>query len=183
MKYIYQNIKVLISKQYTLLIIMSSINLVYMHYCIISSNMLELPLDSTSFFDILLGVVFDTSIIYLFACLLSWGNTKSATAITFFITSIWAIINIIYSHFFNNYITLSAIKQSTSILDPLVIKSTINSIEYKNLFFIVFIHFLLTVSQNNYPSIEKNNIINLFDTSFYYIMRYGFSCVVLPLRT
>lgn len=145
MKYIYQNIKVLISKQYTLLIIMSSINLVYMHYCIISSNMLELPLDSTSFFDILLGVVFDTSIIYLFACLLSWGNTKSATAITFFITSIWAIINIIYSHFFNNYITLSAIKQSTSILDPLVIKSTINSIEYKNLFFIVFsfIFFLL----------------------------------------
>ena len=156
MKIIFQNIKALISKHYTLLTIMSSINLAYMHYCIISSNMLELPLDCTSFFDILLGIVFDTSIIYFFACLLSCGNTKSATAITFFITSIWAIINIIYSHFFNNYLTLSAIKQSSSILDPLVIKSTINSVEYKYLFFIILpTIFFLLYRRMIFPPLKK----------------------------
>lgn len=119
------------------LIVMSILNLVYMHYGIITTNETEFPLDSASFIDNLTGIIFDTIIIYLIACLLTIGKFKPAAAVTFILTSIWSFCNIFYSRFFNSYLTVSAIGQGTSIFDPLVFNAAVMGFEWQDIIFIL----------------------------------------------
>lgn len=131
--------------RYYLLILFSGINLVFMHYSIKSTIILEFPLDNTSIIDNLTGVLFDTLFVFLFSCLLACGKPKVATVITYILTLIWAFCNIIYSRFFDSYLTISAIAQGTSIFNPLVFRSIIQGFELIDIYFIImpFIFYII----------------------------------------
>ena len=170
--------------RYYFLIVLSVNNLVYMHYSIISTNILEYPLDDTSIIDNLTGILFDTLFIYLFSCLLTYGKPKSATAITFIITFIWAFCNIIYSRFFNSYLTISAIVHGTSIFTPIVFRSIIQGFELKDIYFIILpIFFYSFYRKVVAPTITKTVftlcMFLLLSISFD-LMAHAFYCISNP---
>jgi len=63
-------------------------------------------------YDLYLPIVhlaFDVSLFWLFSYILSFGNGKIQQFLGFFITLIWAFINVAYSRFFGQYLSLSAV--------------------------------------------------------------------------
>lgn len=113
------------------------INLLFMHYVIIGQFGPEFPFDNTSWIDNLSGVIFDITILFLTFIFITWKRPKATICIAYIITLIWAFCNILYSRFFHSYLSLSAIGQSHSILDPIVIKSAFHGFQWSDIFFIV----------------------------------------------
>lgn len=122
---------------FLLLLAMSIVNLLFMHYTIILTCQPEVPLDGTSWIDNLSSSMLDATIVYLLMFLATWGRARPAAATAFAVTLLWAFVNIVYSRFFHAYLTLSAIGQGSSMLDPIVIKSTLQGIRWTDGYFLI----------------------------------------------
>ena len=122
--------------RYSLLLLMSLLNLAFMHVCIITTVEPEFPLDGTSPVDCLTGVLFDTAVVFAVALLLTRFRSKPAVALTFAVTAVWAFSNVVYARFFSSYLTFSAMGQGASLFDPLVMRSTFHGLQWTDLYFL-----------------------------------------------
>ena len=83
-------------------------NIAYMH-------IFKTPCATTArIYDIYLPVfhlLFDVSLFWLLAFLLTFGNKKGQHIIGFFSTWLWAIVNVVYSRFFGTYFSFSILSE------------------------------------------------------------------------
>lgn len=168
-------------KQATL-IVMCIMNLVYMHYTIITTNSPEYPLDGTSSIDNITGIFIDIFIVFFITSLLTLGKFKPTIATTFIVTYLWSFCNILYSRFFNSYLTISAIGQGTSLFDPLVFNAVVCGFKWQDLFFIIELIFFILIYKKTKTAGTYRTIITLclsalllilFDMTAHFIYCYS----------
>lgn len=124
---------------FMILFMLSILNMLYMHYQFFFSYGLEFYFSKTSVIDNFLAVLLDVTVIFLISLLLSWGRVKVSLTITFFITLFLSFSNIVYSRFFGQYLTFSAIGQAGNLNDNVVINSLLAEIRIYDVLHIVFI--------------------------------------------
>ena len=132
------------------LYLMCVINLLYMHYYIISTCGVELGIDITSFYDNFCAVIFDVSLLFATLCIITRNHVRTSLGLCFGITLCWSFCNILYSRFFFRYISFSSLSQTSNLLDWFMLKCMINEIHWQDFLFIVFILvFCLTYSKTS----------------------------------
>lgn len=163
------------------------VNLLYMHDFIALAFVPEL-IDCVSWIDNLMGTVLDVTLIMLIFILLTKGKIKASLAITFTITLLWAYCNIIYCRFFQSYITFSTICQGGNLLDPIVIRSTLQGFKWYDLFLFLWV-FLFTYLfkrclTDDYSDMKRriSSTIILFSTILLFIdlIAHGVYCFANP---
>lgn len=132
---------VLLRKNYhfLLLFFFSMLNMLYMHYQFLVTIGIDFYFAKTSVLDNFLAVLIDVTTIFLLFLLLSWGRVKTSLTFTFILTLTLSYSNIIYSRFFGQYLSLSAIGQAGNINDNVVIQSILSEIRIYDMFHILFI--------------------------------------------
>lgn len=105
------------------LYIASIVNLLIMHYYILLSCRVEEATDAVLWIDNLVGVVVDVTILSSIALLITLGRIHLSLFISFVITWLWCISNILYSRFFHHYISLSAIGQAGALADSFMLNN------------------------------------------------------------
>ena len=78
-------------------LLLSIVNLLYMHYYILFSYSMEFEIIAIDVIDNLIGVLFDVILLYAFSYIVTKGNIKLALSILFIITLIWSFSNVMYS--------------------------------------------------------------------------------------
>ena len=123
-------------KEHILIYLMFIINLLYMHYYIISTCDIEAEIDITSYIDNFFAVVIDVSVLFLiFSCIMR--NSKYCLLLCFITTWAWAFSNILYSRFFLRYISFSSIGQTSNLFDWFMVECIIDGLNYSDLLFIL----------------------------------------------
>ena len=134
-----------------MLLALSAVNLFVMHYNMYFMNCLEWPISIGGGINNCLSVFFDVSAIYIVAYVLSWKRQRIAISLCFFSTLLWSFANIMYSRFFYHYISYSALSQTGSLSDPLLLSSMIAELKWADIYFIFaiisYVYAILTYKQ------------------------------------
>ena len=125
------------NKYVWLFLLLSLLNLLVMHYTIISTCDAENELHPEDFVDNLAFVTIEVILLFSGLMVLCWGRVRRALLLTWVITALWAFCNLVYSRFFFQYIPLSAFTESDGLLDPIVIRSLVNGFRWGDLYFLV----------------------------------------------
>lgn len=145
------------------LLLMSVINLLFMHYQIMLTCTLEFVIDTTSFFDNFLGCFFDASFIFCILLLLTVGRVKKSLLVTFIITLLWSFCNVFYSRFFYQYISISAIGQAGNMFNKAVFDSMLVGFEFYDLYYLLAsILFIWLYEKNSLQTKAKDSLRNIF---------------------
>lgn len=145
------------------LLLMSVINLLFMHYQIMLTCTLEFVIDTTSFFDNFLGCFFDASFIFCILLLLTVGRVKKSLLVTFIITLLWSFCNVFYSRFFYQYISISAIGQAGNMFNKAVFDSMLVGFEFYDLYYLLAsILFIWLYRRNSLQTEAKDSLRNIF---------------------
>ncbi len=129
----------------TQIVILCTLNLLYMHYAIFFANKMEFELDPHSFFDNLWGVLFDIFVLISFFYILTIGKIWRSLIFTFFVTLIWSFCNLLYFRFFFQYISLDAIGQAGAMMEGFMIKAAIQKLSWSDLFYIIEIFLFIRI--------------------------------------
>ena len=130
---------------FLLLFSFSMLNMLYMHYQFLTSIGVDFYLAKTSVLDNFLAVLLDVTVVFLLSLLFFWGRVKASLTVTFILTLILSFSNIIYSRFFGQYLTFSAIGQAGNMNDNVVIQSILSEIRICDIFHILFLLLFLLV--------------------------------------
>ena len=130
---------------FIILFMFSMLNMLYMHYQFLFTYGLEFYFSKTSILDNFFAVLIDVTAIFLFILLLFWGRVKTSLTVTFFLTLLLSFSNIVYSRFFSQYLTFSAIGQADNINDNVVIQSILAEIRVYDIFHILIILLFVAV--------------------------------------
>ena len=125
----YINIKFLV------LFIMSLMNLWFVHYYFLQTIELEVVCFKSSLIDNFIACLLDTSVILLFAWIITLRRLRLSLAITFIITLIWSFCNAFYARFFHQYLSWSSIGQAGNLTDGAVIDSMLAGFEWSDLYY------------------------------------------------
>lgn len=120
---------------YIILVVLTACNLLCMHYSIIRYK--EVPLDTTSFFDNVTGIMSDLVIVYCILIIIFRGRIKPSLLCGYLIALAWAFSNIIYSRFFFQYISLSSVGQAGNLFNTFMMECIIDSLRWTDLLYIV----------------------------------------------
>ncbi len=120
-----------------ILAILCIVNLLFMHYTIFMTCQMEFKSDLLSHFDNFCAVIFDVSIVFLLFYMITKKNWRKAWTGCYVVTLLWSFSNIVYSRFFNQYISLSSIAQSGSICDSLMIRCIIEKLNWTDSYFLL----------------------------------------------
>lgn len=130
-------IKGIINWTFLGMFMMCLINLLFMHYQFLFTISLESPIYKISCFDNLLACLLDISIVLFIAWLLTFRRLRTSLTITFIITLLWSFCNVLYSRFFYQYLSRSAIGQAGNLVDDFMIDSTLAGIKAIDLFYLL----------------------------------------------
>lgn len=117
--------------------IMSVINLLFMHYQFLLTIALEVPIFKTTPFDNFIACLLDVSVLIVATWLISIKKLRISLTITFAITLIWSLCNILYSRFFHQYIPWSSIEQVGNLTDSTVLNSMMAGFKLTDLYYII----------------------------------------------
>lgn len=131
-----------------MLLALCGVNLLIMHYGFVSAGDLEDELEFTAYFDNLVGIAIDVTVVFLLSYLLCWKRMKWALSITFFVTFFWAFSNIIYARFFHHYLTLSAMGQGGTLLDEQIFDSVTAGLRWSDLLYFLSIPLYIVIIKN-----------------------------------
>lgn len=124
---------------------MSMLNLFYMHYQILNTVGFEFYHAKTTCLDNFLAVLLDVSLIFLLFLLVSWGRVKLSIASSFIVTLLLSFANVLYSRFFGQYLSLSAIGQAENLNDNVVIMSIMSEFRIHDVCYLLFFCFFLLI--------------------------------------
>ncbi len=116
---------------------MSLANMLFMHYQFLFTIALESECFKPSCFDNLIACLLDITIIYFVSWVLTLRRVRVSLVITFFITLIWSFCNILYSRFFSQYISTSAIGQVGNLTDDFMINSMLAGIQIIDFYYLI----------------------------------------------
>lgn len=142
------------------ILLLCAINLGMMHYYLFLSDCLEAEDSFTLYVDNVLGIIIDVSFLFAFCFLITFRRLKVALGITFFITLIWSLCNVMYSRFFHHYISLSAIGQGGSLFDWQMIRCVLEGFEWFDLFYVISFCLFLFLIKKRFT--EKRFLIRIF---------------------
>lgn len=126
-----------------LVILMSIINMLYMHYQILWTIGFEFYIAKTTFLDNFLGVLVDLTLLFLLMLLITWGRIKYSAAATFVLTLLLSFSNVLYSRFFGQYLSYSALGQAGNLNDNVVVQSILSELRVHDLYYLLtFVAFL-----------------------------------------
>lgn len=119
-----------------LLIMLSGLNLLVMHYYVFFSIYQETGVDITVIIDNLIGVLIDLSLLLIIISIMTWRKRKISLFLVFVITLLWSFSNVMYSRFFHHYLSLSAIEQIGILKNELIISSIENNFKWIDLYYV-----------------------------------------------
>ncbi len=117
--------------------ILSTVNLLLMHYTIFMTCQMEFKSDILSHFDNFCSVIFDVSIVFLLFYIITKKNWRKAWTGCYVVTLLWSFSNVVYSRFFNQYISLSSIAQSGSLWDEFMIRCIIEKLNWTDSYYLL----------------------------------------------
>ena len=126
---------ILRNRYYWFQFLLTVLNLLVMHYTIISTCEVDNDMEPMVYIDNFTIVLIESAVLTMLLSLCSWRQVRIGFLTAFFITWAWAFSNIFYSRFFFQYIPFSAFSESGSLFDPLVMKSMLNGVKWADLYF------------------------------------------------
>lgn len=124
------------NKKYFFLLLISVLNLMYMHYSIFLSSNVERQIDFTVYIDNLNAVTCEVLFVFFIFSLLTKRNMRLAAFLTVLITLLWSCSNVVYARFFFQYVSVSAIGESSNLIDPFVFRCLIDGARWTDLYYI-----------------------------------------------
>lgn len=118
-------------------VLLCILNLLYMHYVILSTEKMEFELDPHSFFDNFWGILFDIFVLIIVFYIIVLGKIRTCLILTFFTTLIWSFCNLLYFRFFSRYISLDALGQAGAMCEGFMLKVAIQKLSWSDLFYII----------------------------------------------
>lgn len=112
-----------------------TLNLFVMHYSIYCEGNIDAVLDIPSISENILAVVMDTAILYMFFSIVLWKKRRIALSATFYVTLLWSFANVLYSRFFHQYLSLSAIGQGGVLIDKQIMDCVIGILSWSDLYY------------------------------------------------
>ena len=115
------------------------LNLLLMHYSLYSEGNIDAVLDIPAISENVLAVVIDVAVLYLIFSVVAWRKSRLALSATFFVTLLWSFTNVLYSRFFHQYLSLSAIGQGGTLVDKQIIASIVDGLSWSDMYYIICI--------------------------------------------
>lgn len=137
---------------YQILLLISMLNLLFMHYFFYFSDYLEW----TWLYSVaisLCGIVFDVFVILILSLIIVGRRLRPALFITEIITMLWSFVNVMYGRFFFQYLSLSAIGEAQELGDSLVVNSVMSAFHLYDLYYIVSLLCFVVVYRMTKPII------------------------------
>ena len=113
------------------------INLLVMHYTLISTCDVDKALVPIDFVDNFVVVVVEVVLLTALFSLLSWGKLRIALLLSAIVTCLWSFSNVAYSRFFFQYIPFSAFSESGNMLDPFMFRCLVDGIKWGDIYFLL----------------------------------------------
>ena len=135
---------------------MCIINLLYMHYYIISTCDVEDAFDITSFCDNFCAVIFDVSFLFVIFCIITRNRVRASLCLCFTVTLCWSFCNILYSRFFFRYISFSSLSQTSNLFDWFMFKCMLDEIHWYDLLFVISILIFCFIYSRTSPKFKFN---------------------------
>ena len=114
----------------------SVVNLLYMHYYFYVRDLFEADLFVYSILFNFLSVCFDVSILFMLFLLVTRNHEKVSLLLTYVITWLWAMANIVYGDFFDQYISISSLAQIENLFEGIVVDSVVANVGRVELYFV-----------------------------------------------
>ncbi len=124
------------------IIILSVINLLYMHYTMYLNHYLQIMYVYSNIVN-LLSVCFDVCAIFILLYYLIGKNIKLTMSLLFFVTLVWSFVNVMYSRFFYQYLPLSSVGQTPALFESFIFDSLISGFRYVDIFYLFSLIFFL----------------------------------------
>ena len=117
------------------LVALSILNLFFLHYYFYFAGLLEW----TFMYSIptnICSILFDSCFLFFLSLIFCRGNIKPALAILYCITFLWSFVNVFYSRFFFQYMSISAIEEAHGLLDGIVIDTMMTGFSWLDMYYI-----------------------------------------------
>ena len=162
-----------------LILLLCVFNLLVMHYYIFLTSGIGRDVNILVFANNALGISIDVCFLFLVIYVISFFSIKLTLYLSYYLSLCWAFSNIMYSRFFQHYISLSAIGQGDSLFDQLMLTILIDGIRWFDCFFIISIVVFYFIIRNidNYdkPRMTILKVIGIF----VFILISNISCHLL----
>ncbi len=159
------------------ILLLCVLNYLVMHYYILlTSGLGGGDVNILTLANNALGISIDVCFLFLVTYFISFFSIKITLFLSYYFSLCWAFGNIMYSRFFQHYISLSAIGQGGSLFDQLMLSIIIDGIRWFDCFFIISIvaFCFLIRNINNYvePRITIIKVISIF----LFLLLWNISC-------
>lgn len=128
------------------ILILSAVNLLYMHYWFFINEYMEVPLFFISPIINICSIIFDISILFVIFKGLLLNKTIYAINLCYFISLIWSFCNTFYGRFFFQYIPLSAFGMTGNLFEGIVVNSMLSGFQWQDTYYILSLLTFLYIS-------------------------------------
>lgn len=167
-----------------ILLLLCGLNLLVMHYYIITTCHVDAELDIAFLVDNVVGISVDILFVFYATYWLSCRRLRIAFILCFLITLLWSLSNVMYSRFFFNYLTISAVQQGGALADNLILQCVIANIHLIDIYYIIvallFVVFFLSLRHKCSPLPVKKLFIGFFFIILVDIGAHVLYCAVNP---
>ena len=118
-----KSLKKRFNADFQLLLLMSVVNLLFLHHYFLQTIGLEVGCFKSSLVDNLLACLLDVTFVLLVSWIVTLRRVRASLMITFAITLIWSFCNVFYARFFHQYLSWSSIGLAGNLADPIVLDS------------------------------------------------------------
>lgn len=147
-------------RYYLTVLLLCIVNLLFMHYYFRASyrDGSEYLIYSYHWLTNFMMTIFDVTLLSGIFLFISGNRLRLSISLTFIVTWVWSISNVVYGRFFYQYIPLSAISEAFSITDGMVLKSTLTGFRLIDLFYILSLVVFLITYKNCLPKKVNKSI-------------------------
>lgn len=120
---------------FVLLLTLSMVNLMMMHFLQQREGILEAGLVRVSWVNCLISCLLDVTVLYLLSLLVMLLNRSRALALTFVLTWLISIFNVFYGRFFGAYLPLTAVTEVRNLTDGSLLSATFAAIRPVDIYY------------------------------------------------
>ena len=133
------------------MIVLSCMNMIFMHYYVYLGKYMEDVLLAYSFCYNMFSICFDISVLMFVFLLLTGLRVKTSIMLTFVTSWLWSFANVFYIRFFGQYLTLSAFSFTNQLTDQAVVTSMMAGFQWSDLYYPILILCFLQVYRRTAP--------------------------------
>ncbi|MBP5538758.1 MAG: LTA synthase family protein [Bacteroidales bacterium] len=126
-----------VSWAFILLLTLSMVILMMLHFLQWKGGVLEEPLERTSWVNCLFFCMLDVTLLFAFSMLVFWGRSARALALTFGLSWVVSYTNVVYGRFFNAYIPLTALTEVRNFTDASLLGSLSTAFRPVDLYYLL----------------------------------------------